>query len=272
LKVKQGKPASPGRYWKWAAVLIAVLVAVFLNTGKGQETARRIVSQVDSLFHRGPKEMATRQNVPVEQDANEKGKEETQGILKAAVKEIGEVPEPSEKEVNEQENKNITQSVPEETPTEGKPQSPDGTEEPWTTIVVKEGDTLTAMALNVYDQADENIISLIRKHNPQLEDINWLKVGQEIVFPPLSSLFPSPVFTVHIASFKPFQPALELFQKLMNEGHEAYIMPVYDAQKGKIFRITLGYFKSQQEANVYAETILKNNVSDYAKAMRLEMR
>jgi hypothetical protein len=180
------------------------------------------------------------------------------------------VPEPPEKEIDEQENTNSTWPVPVEAAEVVETSVPERTEESWTTIVVKEGDTLTAMALNVYGQADENIISLVQKH--QLEDINLLEVGQELVFPPLSSSSPGPVFTVHIASFEPFQPALDMFQKLMNEGYEAYIMPVYDAQKGKFFRVTLGNFKSQQEAKEYADTILQNNVSDYAKAMRLEMR
>ena len=271
-KVKQVKPTSPGRYWKWAAVLLAVLLAVFLNTGKGQEISGRIASRMEILFQRGPQEVTTRQDEPVEQDSSGKEQEEAQDVLEVAVKEVVEVPEPPEKEIDEQENTNSTRPVPVEAAEVVETSVPERTEESWTTIVVKEGDTLTAMALNVYGQADENIISLVQKHNPQLEDINLLEVGQEIVFPPLSSSFPGPVFTVHIASFEPFQPALDMFQKLMNEGHEAYIMPVYDAQKGKFFRVTLGNFKSQREAKEYADTILQNNVSDYAKAMRLEMR
>jgi hypothetical protein len=231
--------------------------------------------------------------VPTEQVSSVKEQEETQGILKVAVKEVVEPQEAPEETADEPEKQNSTQPAPVETPEEAidesekpnstqpapietpkeiKTQSPDETEEPSTTIVVKEGDTLTAMALSVYGQADENIINLVKRHNPQLEDINLLKVGEKIVFPPLSPITPGPVFTVHIASFEPFQPALEMFKKLMNEGHEAYIMPVYDAEKGKFFRVTLGNFKSQQEAKEYADTIIQNNVSEYAKAMRLEMR
>jgi phage tail protein X len=272
LKVKHVKPAWPGRYWKWAAVLLAVLLVVFLNTGKGQETAGRLVSHMEILFQRSPQEVTTRQVVPIEQDSSVKEQEEVQDVLEAAVKEVGEVTEPPEKEVDAQENPNSTPPVPVETAGVVKTSVPEETEASWTTIVVKEGDTLTAMALNVYGQADENIISLVQKHNPQLEDINLLVVGQKIVFPPLSSSSPGPVFTVHIASFEPFQPALDMFKKLMNEGYEAYIMPVYDAQKGKFFRVTLGNFKSEQEAKAYADTLLQDNVSDYAKAMRLEMR
>ena len=185
-KPKQVKPTSPGRYWKWAAVLLAVLLAVFLNTGKGQEIAGGIASRMEILFQRGPQEVTTRQVVPVEQDSSVKEQEEAQDVLEAAVKEVGEVTEPPEKEVDEQENKNSTRPGPVEAAGVVKTSVPERTEESWTTIVVKEGDTLTAMALNVYGQADENIISLVQKHNPQLEDINLLEVGQKIVFPPLS--------------------------------------------------------------------------------------
>jgi phage tail protein X len=272
IKVKHVKTASSGRYWKWAAVLLAVLLAVFLNTGKGQEIAGRITSHMGGLFERGPQGGVTRQGVPAEGVSIGKAQEETQEILKVAVKEIAETLEPSEEVVEEPGKLNTAEPMPVETAEKIKTQTPDKTEDSWTTVAVKEGDTLTSMAMNVYGQADETIIRLVQKHNPQLVDINWLTVGQKIVFPPLPSLSPGPVFTVHIASFEPFQPALDLFKKMMNEGYEAYIMPVYDAQKGKVFRVTLGNFKNEQEAKVYADTIIQNNVSDYAKAMRLEMR
>jgi phage tail protein X len=227
---------------------------------------------MQGLFEQGPQEEVTGQKMPAEGVSSGKAQEETQDILKVAVKEVLETPKPPEDAVEEPEQPITNVPMAAETPEEIKTRSPDETEESWTKIAVKEGDTLTSMAMNVYGQADENIIRLVQKHNPQLADINLLTVGQEIVFPPLSSTSPGPVFTVHIASFEPFRPALDLFKKLMNEGYEAYIMPVYDAQKGKVFRVTLGNFKSEQEAKSYADTIIQNNVSDYAKAMRLEMR
>ena len=272
FQVKPAKPASSGRYWKWAAVFIVVLLVVFLITGKGQEIAGRITSHMEVLFQRGPQKGVTRQDVPAEVVSSGKAQKEIQGTLEVAGKEVVETPEPLEEAAGESEQTNNTGLMPLEAPEELIAQSPDETEESWTKIAVKDGDTLTSMAMNVYGQVDENIIRLVQKHNPQLGDINWLTVGQEIVFPPLPSISPGQVFTVHIASFEPFQPALDLFKKMMNEGHEAYIMPVYDAQKGKFFRVTLGNFKNKREAKEYADTILQNNVSDYAKAMRLEMR
>ena len=96
-------------------------------------------------------------------------------------------------------------------------------------------------------------------------------MGQKIIFPPLAELDQGPTFTVHIASFKPFDNARELFQKLMREGYEVYIIPIYNPQKGKVFRIALGNFMSLQEAENYVAEILKKGVSKYAKTMRLKI-
>ncbi|MBW2001581.1 MAG: SPOR domain-containing protein, partial [Deltaproteobacteria bacterium] len=54
--------------------------------------------------------------------------------------------------------------------------------------------------------------------------------------------------------------------------HEVYIIPVYNTQKGKFFRVTLGNLKNREEAERFAATILKNGISDYAEAIRVEMK
>ena len=77
---------------------------------------------------------------------------------------------------------------------------------------------------------------------------------------------------MHIASFKPFEYAQDLFQELLRQGYEAYIIPAHDSQEGNFYRVTIGDFKNVHEARGYAAEILKNNISDYAKAIRLEMR
>jgi hypothetical protein len=141
------------------------------------------------------------------------------------------------------------------------------------TMIVKEGDTLTILALAVYGQVDKNILRIVHENNPEIEDINWIDVGQEITFPSLA--LPerkAPVFTVHIASYKPFEPAFESFQRLLNAGYEAYMMPAHHPDKGKIYRITLGMFSNLAEAEEYAVTILDEDISDYAMPVQLEMK
>jgi cell division septation protein DedD len=58
----------------------------------------------------------------------------------------------------------------------------------------------------------------------------------------------------------------------MRQGYDAYIIPAHSAHKGKVFRVTMGNFKSRQEASGYAVEVIKKGISDYAEAIRLEMR
>ena len=143
-----------------------------------------------------------------------------------------------------------------------------------TVVMVKEGETLMALAINAYGQADEGIMNLIQEYNPEIRDKNRIAVGQEIVLPQLSTSDSEQgsTFTVHIASCKPFENARKLFLNLLEQGHEAYIIPVNSTQKGKFFRISLGNFKSPQEAETYADELLENSISDYARVIQLEMK
>jgi type II secretory pathway predicted ATPase ExeA/phage tail protein X len=144
-----------------------------------------------------------------------------------------------------------------------------------TTVIVKQGDTLTLLAMSVYGRVNENILKWVQDKNPSIEDIDWINVGQEIVFPNLPTPVSTgkiPIFTVHIASYEPYEPAFELFQKLMKGGYEVYMIPAYHPDKGKIFRLTLGTFPSLAEAEQYAAMVLDQGVSDYAEPMQLEMK
>ncbi|MBW1916285.1 MAG: SPOR domain-containing protein, partial [Deltaproteobacteria bacterium] len=143
----------------------------------------------------------------------------------------------------------------------------------WKEIVtVGENETLTLLALNVYGQANEEILRSIQEHNPEIKDVNFIDVGQRIRFPWLSSAELEQVFTVHIASYQPFERARAMYENLIQKGYEAYIISVFDTRKGKFFRVTMGNFKSGQEAGEYASWILDNNISGYANAVPLEMK
>ena len=63
-----------------------------------------------------------------------------------------------------------------------------------------------------------------------------------------------------------------MFQRLMKAGYEVYMMPAYTPNKGTIFRLTLGAFETLKEAQEYAISIVDRGVSDYAKALQLEMK
>ncbi len=58
----------------------------------------------------------------------------------------------------------------------------------------------------------------------------------------------------------------------MQEGYEAYLMPAYNPEKGKVHRITLGSFKTRHEGDAFAADILKKGIVGYAETILLEAR
>jgi len=140
-------------------------------------------------------------------------------------------------------------------------------------ITVKGGDTLIGLALKHYGRADGMILELLQERNPEITNINRIEIGQRIYFPFLPAIREEgKTFTVHIASFKPFENAQALFQQFMQEGYEAYLMPAYNPEKGKVHRITLGSFKTRHEGDAFAADILNKGIVGYAETILLEAR
>ncbi len=153
-------------------------------------------------------------------------------------------------------------------------QAPQRSEEAGEAITVKQGDTVTELAIKVYGFVDEKVLDMLKVHNPTIPNLDFISIGQKITFPPLSTekIKYGLTYTVHVASFKPFEAARAYFQKMVEQGYEPYIIPVYDAGKGKIYRVTLANFESREKAQDYAKTIIEKGISDYATPVLLEMK
>ncbi len=139
-------------------------------------------------------------------------------------------------------------------------------------VMVKEGENLAALAADFYGRFDENVLHLIQKHNPQIENMDSIHVGQKINFPELPEPDQDHAFTVHIISYRPVEKAGKMLLELLEKGYKAYMIPVQNNQTEKVFRITLGNFKTAQEAKNYAEDIKRKQVSEYAEVVRLDVR
>jgi len=264
-KTQKMESLQISRHWKWVAVSIFMIaISAFAMSRYGKTFFGRLAVLIPVSYQTVPDNLSN-ERILIREKTNQKipnlVEKESSVIQKETVFEI------AHKELNKQED--ILPKEPEE------PESPVQVEdkEPMEkTVVIKEGDCLSELAGTVYGHLDENILNLLHKHNPEIENMNLIVAGQKIIFPPLPESNNGPCYTVHIASYKPFEYAQDLFQGLLREGYEAYIIPVYNTQKGKFFKVTLGNFKSALEAEDYASEILKNNLSDYAKAVRMEMR
>jgi len=292
-EIKERNPLQTGFNWKWAVVLILIMfisgIAISMygkdilgrlgdylpvnskirynSTNKHTVSIKEIQALTETDSHMN-------QPKPVDLEKRQKSKENIIDRKETDVDKdaLIEVQEPSLSE-DAGKGTGAPEIISATRPAEQNISVVENITEEWKAIVVvKKNETLTELTTAVYGYADKNILELIQKYNPEIEDINLIEVGQKISFPQLSVAEHGQSFTVHISSFKPFDSARDLFEKLIREGYEVYIIPVYNARKGKLFRVTLGNFESQQKAREYASWILENDISDYANTIRLEMQ
>jgi general secretion pathway protein A len=56
---------------------------------------------------------------------------------------------------------------------------------PATVRTVKKGDQITRVALEIYGSSNSAVLDWIRKNNPQLQNLNRVEVGMQLILPPL---------------------------------------------------------------------------------------
>jgi general secretion pathway protein A len=112
----------------------------------------------------------------------------------------------------------------------------------------KKGDTLSDMARKVYGAAGDEELSLLKKYNPEIKDIDLIEVGQKISLP---------VYTVLVKSCKTFEKANVLYQQLKNDGFDANIISQEPDDKVKSFQVTVGAFKNKEDALSFASKSLE---------------
>jgi len=279
---KRAKIAEPrhaekagGLKWKWAALFLVALCVLFMISSPGRD----LVNRVSSFFivHPEKREIKTEAEAPLSHE-DRSARVEVESKFKEKPVAIPQTNIAAEKETatSDKETKNTKNGLDSYVITEGSRDNKDIAIEDenasWTKVGVEEGDTVTGLAIEIYGRVDEAIIGLLAKSNPRIENLDWIDVGDEIVFPPLSKKSRGSTYTVHIASFRPFSYASGLFKELIEAGYEAYILPVHDPRVGKIFRVTLGNFSDPENAEAYAQEIRETGVSDYAKLMLVEMK
>jgi len=256
---------------KWIILLIlAFLVGMFL-TGKGVDVYHRLFSNATvSEVRKTTKQVPA----PAENTAAPEGEKSVQES-NASVDEQEGTTQPLKTDVA------VPQSAVEESPSvpelktlnaESETDQPVKEMPPGKTAIVKEGDTVTGLATEIYGFVNDDLVQRIKRSNPDIKDINWISIGQKIVFPPLQAGNAAPTYTVHIASFTPIERARKLFQELSDKGFEAYILPFHDPEKGNVFRVTVGNFTIREAAQAYAKRVLDEGISEYAKPIQVEVK
>jgi len=139
----------------------------------------------------------------------------------------------------------------------------------WSTIVTKEGDTLTSLAIRGYGFVNTTILDLLIRNNPELEDVDRIEAGKRVFFPPLFETSHHSPYTVHIASYIPLQYAQERFQVLIRDRYDPHILRIRIPGSGIFYRVTVGSFRDMGEAKNHASEILAKGISDYAQPIRI---
>jgi type II secretory pathway predicted ATPase ExeA/cell division septation protein DedD len=248
------------RYWKWAAIILCILVALALGMSR---VGKNLLSRIGGFATESSQikgDAAVNQQAPAVMDRPEPE-------VNAATTEGQPLQAPPLVQAGEEHNAaGDTTQVNE--PKDGQTHHQEADRGQYRSVIVRRGDTLMQLAVNAYGRADTAVLELIRRHNPEIVDVDRISVGQELRFPLLSVLHKGSTYTVHIASFDAFESAQSLFQELRAAGYEAYILPITRNERGKFFKITLGSFSSQIEAEEYADMVLKKGISEYAQIMR----
>jgi general secretion pathway protein A len=140
-------------------------------------------------------------------------------------------------------------------------------------ITVKPGDTLLGLVMEIYGYADKRTLEQIQRENPEIRDVNLIEAGQKIVFSkaPFLRNKQYPIYSVHIASYKPLKLARSIFEKLIKGGFEPYILPFDHPQKGKIFRVAVGEFKDKASARYYGNKLIDMGVVEYAEPISIDI-
>ena len=130
-------------------------------------------------------------------------------------------------------------------------------------VVIQDGATIYQIASEVYGANAVLGMDLIKEFNPQINNLNWVSAGQDLVLPSLTRetlLRPQTDGTYHVivASFRSRTGADEYIRLLSNQGYQVTITPRRVSDNLLLYRLEIGDLKNLEEANQTWQTGLKN--------------
>jgi len=130
-------------------------------------------------------------------------------------------------------------------------------------VTIQYGATISKIAFAAYGANTGLGMDLIKEFNPQIEDLNWVSAGQELLLPPLTRetlLRQQPDGSYHliVASFRSLKGADEHARLLRNKGYQVTITPRRVSDDLLFHRVKIDGLKNLEEANQIWQTGLRN--------------
>jgi len=139
--------------------------------------------------------------------------------------------------------------------------------------IANQGDTVSQIILREFGRVDAHFLEAVKKLNPEIEDINQIVVGQEIKLPSdprevYKNPGAPPCFSIHLASFKQFDNANKLFNKLIEIGEKPTIIPA-NIKGSAWYRVTVGEYRDFSEASFNAKRLVHSGQFGYARPLKI---
>lgn len=164
---------------KWAVILLIITALLALSMS---QHGRKIVRQLTQLIPAGyvpPPEEISQDQGPLESKII-RALQDNSRVVSMPVREV------SVGAISVSEKAQTT-VLPSNVPAPRKDPAQDHEKGSARILVVKKGDTFSALATAVYGRVEANVLELVRKYNPHIKDTDYIEVGQKIFFPPIPS-------------------------------------------------------------------------------------
>ena len=133
---------------------------------------------------------------------------------------------------------------------------------PFTEKAVRQGDSLSRLAMEKYGQATPTILDMLKLANPRLSDVDVIPVGQTIRLPELSDGFPTLVegsghLTLLVYSSLRMDRAQALQKALRGHGFDARVATGRFGAQKPIYRVVVSGFSDRSEVAAIGRQLQK---------------
>jgi general secretion pathway protein A len=130
-------------------------------------------------------------------------------------------------------------------------------------VTIRYGSTIYGIASDIYGANAVLGMDLLKELNPQIQNLNWISAGQEILLPALTEQTllrrqPDGSYRIIVGSFFSQREADQLAARIINAGYQILITPKRLSNNLSLYRLEIDSLKNMTEATHGLEAGLKN--------------